>query len=71
MQRHVYRRPRDYGRRIALAVLRIDIFAVVPDTPGLEYTLPANRLHYTVPTNRLHATFRENRLHWTLPDEDE
>lgn len=38
-----------------------------PTSPGLEYTLPRNRLHATMPTNRLHATMPRNRLHYTMP----
>jgi hypothetical protein len=31
------------------------------DIPGLEYTMPDNKLHFALPINRLHFTF---------PDED-
>lgn len=44
--------------------------ATVPDRPGLEYTLPTNRLHATLAENVLHATLRKNRLHYTLDEED-
>ena len=43
---------------------------VVPTVPGLEYTLPDNRLHYTLDDNKLHFTMPDNRLHFTLPEED-
>ena len=34
---------------------------VAPSVEGLEYTLPANRMHYSLPVNR---------LHYTMPEED-
>ena len=43
---------------------------VIPDTPGMEWTLPENRLHFTLPAALLHFTLPENRLHFTLPEED-
>lgn len=44
--------------------------AAVPSVPGLEWTLPENRMHHTTPTNRMHHTLPENRMHHTLPEED-
>lgn len=34
---------------------------IVPTIPGLEWTLPVNRMHYATP---------ENRMHYTVPEED-
>lgn len=42
----------------------------VPDQPGLEFTIPVNRMHYTMPTDRLHHTVPVNRLHFTMAEED-
>lgn len=38
-----------------------------PTVPGLEFTLPTNRLHYEIPENRLHYTLPINRMHFTIP----
>jgi hypothetical protein len=43
---------------------------VVPDTPGLEWTLPVNRLHWTLAEAHPHWTLPVNRLHFTIPEED-
>lgn len=43
--------------------------SVIPNAPGLEFTLPTNRLHYALPENLLGYTLDINRLHYTLPDE--
>ncbi len=43
---------------------------VVPDQPGLEFTLPVSRLHFTMGENRLHHTLPVSRLHFTMPEED-
>ena len=32
-----------------------------PDVPGLEYTLPSNKLHFAMP---------ENKLHFTVPNDE-
>lgn len=42
---------------------------VVPNEPGLEFTLPANRLHFTMPANLLQYTLPANRLHYKIPGE--
>ncbi len=38
-----------------------------PTDPGLEFTIPENRMHFTMPENRCHFTARENRTHFTIP----
>ncbi len=43
---------------------------IVPTVPGLEVTMPVNRMHYTMPENRMHHTMPENRMHYTIPEED-
>jgi len=42
----------------------------VPTVPGLEFTLPANRMHYTLDTNRMQFILPENRMQMTAPEED-
>ena len=41
-----------------------------PTQPGLEFTLPANRMHFEFPENRMHHTLPINRLHFEIPEED-
>lgn len=43
---------------------------IVPTVPGLEYTLPDNRLHFTAPGEPLGYELPENRLHYTMRNED-
>jgi hypothetical protein len=55
--------------------LSLDVFpagtgVVAPTVPGLEFTLPTNRLHFVVRENRLHYTIPTNRMHFTIPEED-
>lgn len=38
-----------------------EVVVLPPDIPGLEYTLPDDKLHFTLD---------EDRLHYTLPEED-
>ena len=42
----------------------------IPSVPGLEFTVPENRLHFAVPVNRMHYTLPDNRLHFAVPEED-
>ena len=42
---------------------------VSPTQPGLEHTLPENRMHHTH-VGRMHHTLPENRMHHTMADED-
>ncbi|HDZ20080.1 MAG TPA: hypothetical protein ENH78_02150 [Phycisphaerae bacterium] len=42
----------------------------VPTIPGLEWTMPENRMHYEPPINRMHYAMPENRIHFTMPEED-
>lgn len=42
---------------------------IVPDTEGLEYTLPTNRPHHTLRVNRMHHTEPTNKMHYTLPED--
>ena len=59
---------------VLLFGLTLDTFPaaamVVPDQPGLEFTLPVGRLHFTMGENRLHHTLPVGRLHFTMPEED-
>ena len=32
---------------------------IVPDAPGIEYTMPDRRIHHTAPAHRIHYTVRE------------
>ncbi len=41
-----------------------------PTDPGLEFTIPENRMHFTMPENRCHFTVRNNRCHFAIPEED-
>jgi hypothetical protein len=50
-------------------LVTLTLASLPPDQPGLEATLPTNRMHYTLPTNRPHATLPENRMHFRLPSE--
>jgi len=43
---------------------------VAPTVPGLEFTLPTNRMHFTLSTNRMHSTLGINRLHFEIPPID-
>lgn len=45
------------------------VVVVPPDEPGLEFTLPENRLHFTMPENLLGYALPANRLHYTIPGE--
>jgi len=38
--------------------------------PGLEFTLPVNRMHGTLPESRMHGTLPVNRMHATVPEDD-
>lgn len=38
--------------------------------PGLEFTLPVNRMHGTLPENRPHHTLPVNRMHFTVREDD-
>ena len=38
--------------------------------PGLEFTLPVNRMHGTLPENRMHHELPVNRMDFTVPEED-
>lgn len=38
----------------------------VPSVPGLEFTLPSNRLHFAIPNNQLHYDIVDNKLHYTI-----
>ncbi len=44
--------------------------STVPTMPGLEFTMPVNRMHHTIPESRMHHTMPENRMHHTIPEED-
>ena len=48
----------------------VAVAVTVPDQPGLEFTIPVNRMHYTMPTNRMHHMQPVNRLHFTMAEED-
>ena len=41
-----------------------------PTVPGLEFTMPQNRLHFDVPENRMQYTLPVNRLHFSMREED-
>lgn len=43
---------------------------VAPTQPGLEFTLPENRMHFDFPENRMHFECPENRMHFDIPEED-
>jgi hypothetical protein len=43
---------------------------VAPTVPGLEWTLPTNRMHHTMSKNRMQYTMPANRMHFTMPEED-
>lgn len=38
--------------------------------PGLEFTLPVNRMHFTAEENRMQHTLPVNRMHFTIPEDD-
>ena len=38
--------------------------------PGLEFTLPVNRMHGTLPENRMHHEMPLNRMHFTVPEDE-
>ena len=61
-----------FNGAIALVVVRGYSIGsiVVPTVPGMEWTLPENRLHFTLPEDRLHYDLPENRLHYTLRNEN-
>tara|TARA_Y100000310_G_C20657188_1_gene802594 strand:- start:913 stop:1131 length:219 start_codon:yes stop_codon:yes gene_type:complete len=40
--------------------------AVVPTTPGMEFTQANNLLHYTMRPNLLHCTMPANLTHYTM-----
>ncbi len=44
--------------------------ATPPSDPGLEFTLPENRMHFELPTNRMHFELPENRMHFEMAEED-
>lgn len=44
--------------------------SVVPSVPGLEFTLPDNRMHFDFPENLTHFTLPDNRMHFDIPEED-
>ena len=37
---------------------------------GIEFTLPANKMHYTLDDEKLHYTFDDSQLHYTLQDDE-
>lgn len=42
-----------------------------PTVPGVEVSVPKNRLHFAVPDRRrMHMQVPENRVHVHVPDED-
>lgn len=43
---------------------------IVPDLPGIEHTVPLNRLHHVLPNNRCHHTMPLNRFHFEIPRQD-
>lgn len=45
------------------------VVVTVPDQPGIEHTLPTNRMHHAAPANLTHHTLRENRPHYAVPEE--
>ena len=47
-----------------------DSAVTVPTVPGMEWTLPSNKLHYTLPDNLLDYSLPENKLHFTMREED-
>lgn len=42
----------------------------VPTIPGMEFTLPTNRMHFDLDPNLLHYDLPANRLHFTAPEDD-
>lgn len=44
--------------------------AQVPTIPGLEFTLPVNRMHCTLEENRPHFTIPIDRMHFDILEED-
>lgn len=59
-----------YDRAVWLTV-PFDVYLGVPSVPGLEFTLPENRMHFVLPDNLPHATLPENRMHFVIPEEDD
>lgn len=55
------------GRYWPPVVASVDID---PTKPGLEYTLPINRLQCRLCNNKLHFTLPINRLKYSMPEED-
>lgn len=44
--------------------------SAVPTVPGLEFTLPENRMHFDVLENRMQYTLPVNRMHFVMSQED-
>ncbi len=68
-----YRGPLSWDERGGLGWAQrgaIEWQATVPNQPGLEFTMPENRMHYSMSINRMHHTMPENRMHHTVPEED-
>ena len=38
--------------------------------PGLEFTLPVNRMHHTLRENKMHHELPVNRMHFTVPEDE-
>lgn len=54
----------------ALVVLSATSAEAVPTKPGLEFTMPANRMHFTLPEGKMHLTMPEGRMHYTMPKDN-
>ena len=44
--------------------------SLVPTQPGLEFTMPENRMHFDFPENLSQFTMPANRMHFDIPEED-
>lgn len=41
---------------------------VVPDTEGLEYTMPSSKAHYSFDDNKAHYAMTNSKAHYTFKD---
>lgn len=42
---------------------------VVPSVEGIEFTLPADKMHFTLPDDRLEFTLPADKLHFTMGED--
>ena len=56
----------DPGNTEWMVTYGFGLVSVIPSVPGLEYTMPRNRIDYTMRDNQVDYTMPTHRLEYTM-----